>query len=30
MGFVDVKVERDTGYADGRRYWVTGRKDGAK
>jgi hypothetical protein len=30
MGFADVKVERDTGYADGRRYWVTGRKGGAQ
>jgi SAM-dependent methyltransferase len=28
MGFADVKVSRDTGYADGRRFWVTGRKAG--
>jgi hypothetical protein len=28
MGFADVKVARDTGYADGRRFWVTGRKAG--
>ena len=28
MGFTDVKVTRDTGYSDGRRFWVTGRKPG--
>lgn len=26
MGFVEVRVERDTGYADGNRSWVMGRK----